>query len=111
MADLGGDGAPRVVGEGNLYFLTPAEGTWGDAAERRTDGIYLKLGLWVGTDSAPDVDVREADGPGVGRVDQSPTADGLPGFLPTGVHVPTAGCWRVTASLGDDVAAIHVLFE
>ena len=111
LAEELGNEAQGVVGGGDLFFLTPAEGTWGDTAERRGDEFYLKIGVWVGADSAPDLDVQEVDGPGVGRVEQSPTADGLPGFLPTGVRVPAAGCWQVTARLGEDVVEIHVLVE
>jgi hypothetical protein len=110
VEELGGE-APEVVGEGGLLFLAPAEGTWGDTVERRGDEFYLKLGMWVGADSAPDLDVRQVDGDGTGRAEQSPTADGLPGFLPTGVHVPSVGCWRVTARQGEDVAEIEVEVE
>ncbi|TYP88363.1 hypothetical protein [Blastococcus xanthinilyticus] len=108
VEQLGGAGDPQVVGTGRLFVLVPVEGTWGDAAERRRDEFYVKLGVWVGADAQPEIEVRSTDGDARGRAEPAPTAAGLPGFLPTGVHLPTAGCWRVTARLADDVAVIHI---
>lgn len=110
VQQLGPGPVPKVVGTGKLYVLAPVEGTWGDAAEQRAGGFYLKLGLWVGTDQRPEISVRSIDG-GKGRVEQSPTADGLPGFLPTGVFLPTAGCWQVIARVGADVVEIQFAVE
>ena len=109
LEDLGAGKEPRVLGEGRLYFLAPAEGSWGDSTWQEGGETALKVGLWVNDTRIPDIEVRSADGALEGHAEVSPTADGLPGFLPTGVSFPSGGCWRVTARLGGDVAEISVL--
>lgn len=68
---------------------------------------------WFTRDYRLKVEVRRLDAPGVGRawVDDSPTFPGeLPGEwgLAGDVEVPTAGCWRVTATIPDGTSVSFV---
>lgn len=109
VADLGVEDDPRVAGEGSIFFIAPAFGTWGESAERRGSETYLKVGIWINDTNEPEIAVISENGLDPGSVEFAPTSAGLPGFLPTGIYFTGPGCWDVVATLGSDTAAINVL--
>jgi len=108
VADLGAEIPPRVAGEGRIFFIAPAVGSWADSAERRGTETSLKVGIWVNDVHEPEMSVTSENDENQGRIEFAPTSEGLPGFLPTGIYFPGPGCWRVTAVLGGDTATINV---
>lgn len=103
-------GITGVTGEGAVWFVVPVSTTWSAVVWEEGGEATAKIPLWVDRDGPlPAVTVRRADGgPGAGSASSSPTADGLPGPVPTLFTFPGEGCWVVEAAAGGDVARFRV---
>lgn len=94
---------------GDIWFFAGQMERWGDAVIPEASGFRGKFPMWVGGNELPIVAVVHTDGdPAEGIVSLDPTAEGLPGPLPSSLMFPLPGCWQVTATLGMDSAQITV---
>ncbi len=100
-----GDGR-QPVGEGALWTSVSRDG--GYAAPRNRDGtLALKL-PWYRL-QAGDVEVRAERLGGDERVaGEVPDGYGPLGFVPSGVDVPSSGCWQITGTLGADTTTVVI---
>lgn len=97
------------VGSGDIWFYSGLIDRWGEVVIPNGTGFQGKFAMWVGTDELPTVSVVRTTGDRLeGTVSMGPTADGLPGPLPSTVLFPSSGCWQITATLGADIAQITV---
>lgn len=103
-------GLDSGVGTGDIWFYAGLVDRWGDLVLHDPGGGFRgKFAMWVGTDQLPTVSVVRAGGePLKGSVSLDPTAEGIPGPLPSTVLFPSPGCWQVTATVGADSAQILV---
>jgi hypothetical protein len=86
------------VGEGDTWFIAPTRGTWSELVQWDGETYYLKLPIWTARDDPPSVTVRKVtDAQATGTVSFTPTSQGLPGPLPTGIRFPSPGCWEIAA--------------
>ncbi len=94
-------GVTGVVGSGAIWFIAPHATRWSAVVERDGGRAWAKLPLWVDDDGElPDIAVHRDDGGAAGAVEATPTAEGLPGPVPSTATFPTAGCWTVIADGG-----------
>jgi hypothetical protein len=114
-ARLDAQGITAVTGEGAVWFIAPLSATWSEVVRDEGDGPTAKIPLWVDRDGPlPTITVRRDGGGGGGEqgsASPSPTADGLPGPVPTRLTFPGEGCWVVEATAGGDVARLRVSIE
>ncbi len=110
---LDAQGITAVTGEGVVWFIAPLSATWSEVVRDEGDGPTAKIPLWVDRDGPlPTITVRrEGGGEEQGSASSSPTADGLPGPVPTRFTFPGEGCWVVEATAGGDVARFRVSIE
>lgn len=108
---LDAQGITGVTGEGAVWFVVPTSATWSAVVQDEGDGASAKVALWVDRDGPlPAVTVRRAGGgPERGSASSSPTADGLPGPVPTRLTFSGEGCWVVEAAAGGDTAHFRVM--
>ena len=105
-----GRGQTRIVG--HLYTY---EGTLGDQRVREAPGPTLYAGAlhkivwrprrWEGTGKILRVVVERTDGPG--RLTYRFRRALSPKFFPSGITLPTAGCWRLTLTSGSRRWVLH----
>jgi hypothetical protein len=101
-------GITAVVGAGDVGFAAPVTGRWSDLLEEGGDGAGAKVALWVDHEGpVPEVDVRREGSDERGSATTTPTADGLPGPVPTRVSFPGRGCWEVSVTGSDGPVAIR----
>jgi hypothetical protein len=106
-----GTGTPRL--DGFLYTLEP---TLGDARVREAAGLTVYAGAlhkvawlprrWTGTGRFLTIAGRRVDGAGSFR-GRFPRAV-APQFFPSGLRLPTAGCWRLTLTTGSRTWTLYV---
>lgn len=105
------DGGGVFIGSGSTFFSVTAGHRWRESVVYTDKTYQAKVGMYTLDSKPPNVTVRRIDGPGVGRAEFFPQIQGLPGWLPTIVYFPSAGCWDVTARGTRGEATIHVYVE
>lgn len=114
-ARLDAAGIDAVVGEGDVWLVAPQLDRWGELFEADPStsggGRRAKVAVWVDAGEEPPEVRVEADGPtGDGpaaSAESAPTAEGLPGALPTTLRVPGPGCYRVVVQGREGVATVR----
>ena len=98
------------VGTKDTYFIGTVGFRWGDNVHylKSEKSYYMKVAIHTLETHLPKVTVKRVDGQGQGRAQLSPTSDGIPGPVPTGVLFPTPGCWEIAARGSAGVARIYV---
>jgi hypothetical protein len=106
-----GIGRERIVG-----FLYSYEQTLGDARVREASGLVVYAGAlhkiawfprrWSGTGRVFLIDGRRVDGPGSFRARSTRAL--APQFYPSGLTIPSAGCWRLTLRSSARSWTLHV---
>ena len=100
--------SPQYLGNGEIFTALWIDGVViferGGPGEIREDGsLAMKWPFWRGEGIAGDfiIDGRSLHRPGLRVSAEIPTEYGATGVQPTIVVFPEAGCWEVTARVGD----------
>lgn len=104
-------GVHAAIGAGDTWLIPPVRGTWSDLVRRDERGYALKIGIWSLSDSLPSVVVRQLGGKrSLGQAELHPTAQGLPGPIPSTSYFAVPGCWEIEArgKSGVAVARVHI---
>lgn len=108
---LQANGINRAVGERDIWFIAPAEGTWSSSVTESSDGSFMtKRPLWTTSTRLPAITVRKTSDGTRGSASLSATGDGLPGPIPMTLRLPSRGCWDITAKTDKGQAEIFIKF-
>ena len=104
-ADAGNHGSGKL-----MVALWPLDLTATDTRYVRPDGtVYLKYGWWRSVEAPVSITGRRLDDPAPPLVATTFTRGYPPtGFMPSGLLLPTRGCWEVTGTVAGDTVTFVV---